>query len=549
MLSASAGLCLALAAPAIAAEDPAAPMYRPGVVDVIKLELPPASVKALEEAPEGEYTPGTFSLAETDGTPHGVGAFSTPLAVGIRLKGSLGSFRPLGQKAGFKIKFGKKEPFLGLKKMTLNNMVQDDSMIHESLAYQAFQAAGVPASRTGYADVIVNGQDYGLHLNIETLDTVALEKHFGPFLEPPQHLYEGEYHADVTPSQDELFEVDEGEEVTEGVPADLAALVTAVNEGSGPGWSERVEPFADLGEMTRMWAVEKYAGQWDGYSGQQGELLPNNFYLYSDAAGRFQMLPWGTDQTWGTRLPFEGAAGVMFDDCLVDASCKAEYRDAAGAALKSIMPLDLDTVARCTAARLKPWQEQEPAGMRQDDAAGIAASVEAAREFIADRPGELAAWLGIEAPEVPHHETSCPPYKEEIPAAKETPPSGSGQTPSAPRNVASSPVLPAGLGSPLAVLGASVKGQILTARLSVPGPGAAELGTVIETRSGTMPACRAQARSSAAGPLEVSCRLSPGVRRRLESRWLKLRLRTRFFPAGGSAEALDAVISVPRTRQ
>jgi hypothetical protein len=182
--AAAVACCVALtalfgaAAPASAVDDQAESMYRPGVVNVIKLELPPEAIKALEADPEGEYQTGTLSMAETDGTPEGIGEFSEPIEAQIRLKGS-GSFRPLGQKASFKIKFGKKAPFRGLRKMTLNNMVQDTSMIHEALSYRLFHAIGVPASRTSYAELWVNGENYGLRLNLESLDKVALEKRWG----------------------------------------------------------------------------------------------------------------------------------------------------------------------------------------------------------------------------------------------------------------------------------------------------------------------------------------------------------------------------------
>lgn len=165
------------AAPASAAEDPAASLYRPGIVNAIKLELPPSSIKALELEPE-EYQPGTFSMAESDGTPTGIGAYSTPIEAQIRLKGS-GSFKPLGKKSAFKVKFGKKAPFRGLRKMTLNNMIQDPSMLHEAIAYRVFHALGVPASRTSYAEVWVNGVNYGMHANVESLDKVALESASG----------------------------------------------------------------------------------------------------------------------------------------------------------------------------------------------------------------------------------------------------------------------------------------------------------------------------------------------------------------------------------
>jgi hypothetical protein len=63
------------------------------------------------------------------------------------------------------------------------------------------------------------------------MDDVGLERWFGKFADP-QHLYEGESGADVTPGVDALpaseggFEVDEGDE---GNLDDLKALVAAVN--------------------------------------------------------------------------------------------------------------------------------------------------------------------------------------------------------------------------------------------------------------------------------------------------------------------------------
>jgi len=372
-------------------------MYQPNTVDVIHLTLPPESIVALESEPD-EYVPGTFSLAETEGTPGTEKAPSTPLSVEIRLKGNVkGSFRSLAGKAAFKVKFKKSQKFLGLRKMTLNNMVDDPSQIHETLAYSAFRGAGVPAPRTGYAYLFVNGEDFGLHLNIETVDVVALEKWFGVFHEPPQHLYEGEDGVDVRPGEALAFEIDEGKEEER---ADLEALIGAVNTAA-PAFSPRVAGFADLGEMTRMWAVEKYIGDWDSYSGQQGEALPNNYYLYSDPAGRFQMIPWGADQTWepGHRLQFDGQAGLLFDDCLEDPACATTYRESLRAATVEIASLDLSGLGERTAALLLPWEQMEQSNSRHEhNVEEIEAAVEGVHEFIATRPGEAAAWLATHTP-------------------------------------------------------------------------------------------------------------------------------------------------------
>ncbi|MDX6601016.1 MAG: hypothetical protein QOF13_218 [Solirubrobacterales bacterium] len=381
---------LAGAAPATAVEpvgDPPAAMYEPGTIDVIRLTLPPASEQQLEKEPEVEYVEGTFSIASTGGTPQTTGSFSSPAMVGIRLKGGIGSFRDLHEKASFKVKFNfenskgeKGKKYLGLKKLTLNNMVQDKSFIHERLAYEAFRSAGVPSPRTGYAYIEVNGEDFGLHLNIEALDDVALEKRFGPF----GHLYEATYGSDVQHNPPG-FEIDEGDEED---TADLNALIAAVSGTTPVDFLDRVNPNADLIEMIRMWAVERYIGHWDGY------FATNNFYLLSDPTGRFRMLPWGTDQTWVKHVAFDEGGGLMFTKCLEDLRCAALYRKTLRQVRDAIDGASLDSLATETAALLEPWETMEQASPRHEvTMPAISTAVQQTKDFIASAPSELAAWL------------------------------------------------------------------------------------------------------------------------------------------------------------
>jgi spore coat protein CotH len=306
-----AGLALALAllgcawAQAAFAADEAGPIYDPSQVFFVNLTLSSTEEAKLEAEP-GEYVKGTFSMTKSvDGTPSGAEVpFISSRAAEIRLKGNAGgSFRDLSEKAAFKLKFKKAEAALGLRKMTLNNMVQDPSMVHETLAYAAFRAAGVPASRTGYAYVRLNGEDLGVYLDLENLDEIGLARIFGSFDKNTQHLYEGEDGHDVKPGEETAFEVDEG---PEDDITDLEDLIEVVNSepGVGESWSQHVAARANLAEMTKMWAVEKYIDHWDGYSGHAEPFLrPNNYYLFSEPSGRFQMLPWGADQTW---IPTKG---------------------------------------------------------------------------------------------------------------------------------------------------------------------------------------------------------------------------------------------------
>lgn len=524
------GVCCALGVSAAAAEDPAAALYQPHRVDVIDLTLTPEARADLEAEPD-VYVPAKFSLAETDGTPSGVGTASTPINIELRLKGST-SFESLNGKAAFKIKFKKTERFLGLKKMTLNNMVQDASMLHETLSYEAFRAAGVPAPRTSFAYVYVNGEDFGLHLDLETVDDQALEKIFGSFDSKTQHLYEGEDGADVVPGGAAAFEIDEGEETSR---ADLEALIGAVNAGvPGPGWAERVAPFADLTEMTKMWAVEKYVGQWDGYSGVEGASQPNNYYLYSEPSGRFQMLPWGTDETWqpGRHLAFDGHAGVLFNDCLADPSCALRYWESLNGAKAAVGSRDLDAEAATLAALLKPWQEQEHANSRHDYSLHeIEEGVGATREFIATRPAEAAAWLAAHAPpEVP---------EPEVPGSGSSggssPAGGSGPTPAAPQP---SPDAPPALG------GLTRGAGSFALAVRVPRPGTVREVAMLAGRR----VCASSTMVATAGIVSLRCRLPRKIRRVRHQHALHLGVTVTLTAPGAPPRTAHRRITLPRIR-
>jgi hypothetical protein len=544
-------LCLLVAAaPAEAAEDPAARMFQPYAVDVIDLQLPQASIETLEAEPEENYVDATFSMAEGDGTPDGVGPFSTPIAVGVRLKGGNGSFRELkDEKAAFKVKFNqvKGQKFLGLKKLTLNNMVQDPSMLHETMTYEASRALGVPAPRTGFANVYVNGVNYGVHLNVETYDDISLPHWFAS----TQHLYEADKPGvDIRPDSQGEFEVDEGDEEER---ADLEALIAAANDEAGD-WSEGMGGVADLDEMAHMWAVERYVGHWDGYAGAalpfDPPVRPNNYYLHSDESGLFSMLPWGTDQTWEAEMEFdEPAGGLLFNDCLADASCAAQYVEALRETQGAVAGLDLATQSACLAERLAPWQAMEDAGRREYDEEETAEGVEEAEEFIAERPGELSAYLATQPGEgegaaVGGPAPCGPPESEEEESERGSASSGSigGSSDSKQSNA------PQSSDSRLKLLRLDAGRRQLSAKVRTGGAGALTLTARMLTRKGARQVCVGSVRVDEAGKSSVSCQLSAAARRRLRSRDLRLHIVVGFASQAGEREVVKDNDSVAALR-
>lgn len=519
------------AAPARAALT-ADSLYEPSTIVAIDLRLPQASIEALEDEP-GEYVEGTFAIAESGGTPTTIGDYSTPRAVGVRLKGS-GSFQGLDGKAAFKVKFNEfgGTKFLGLKSLTLNSMIQDMSMTREVLAYEAFRASDIVAPRTGYAYVWLNEIDYGLHLNVETMDDVALKRAYGAF-DDPQHLYEGPASVDLAPGSAGQYEVDEGDE---GDLSDLEALITATNATS-PEFSERLAPVADLEQMTRMWAVERYIGHWDGYSG----YTVSNHFLYSDPNGVFQVLPWGTDQTFyrywhpfdeGEGEEIEGG-GTLFEQCLAEDACFDKYVEELVATDELAETLDLSARTKQLANLLAPWQTFEIANSARAPfrASQIGRSVDDVLTFLSRRPKELGEWIGFDEE----------PGESENPVVS----TGGGASESGP---APNPILPATakLSRRLSIDRSRLDRGLLTVRAAVSSPGKLTKRAELIIPNGRLTACATSRRATAPGTLILTCRLSAEVRRRLTFRWLRLHTSLRFQPLTGEATDLKTTIRLPR---
>ena len=283
-----------------------------------------------------------------------------------------------------------------------------------------------------------------------------------------------------------------------------------------------------------MWAVEKYVGQYDGYTSGESPFQPNNYYLYSDPSGRFQMLPWGTDETWQEKnhLDFDTGHGLMFSHCLDDAACVATYRDALSVSCGAIGAANLDALAASTAALLAPWQqlEQGNGARHEHDPGEIADGVSETRDFIASRPAEAAEFLGA-----PCH-TTLPPI---VPATDP------GTTSTA------STVAPSALPtlSALSVGKAKLVGRALKTELSLGSAGTVSQRGTIDTADGPIVACRKQVTIDGPQDRSLSCPLTRPARERLQARWLRATLVTTFTFSSGASEVVTRSVHLPRLAQ
>ena len=287
-------------------------LYQPDTVLDLQLFL---DATALAELPDG---PG-----EQADDVHATLSFEDQQwSAGLRLKGA-SSFRQISKKAAFKIDFGEWDPdgsFYGVRRLTLNNMVQDESMLSENLAYWLHAAIGGVAPSQGYACVRLNGDSYGLYSVVETMDEQFVERQFE---DPSGNLYEGGKGADIRMGRAELFDIEE-----QGVPkgrGDLEALIDAMETYTPETWLEALDRHFVLSELLGMWAVELFVGNIDSYITRS-----NNFLLYHQpSTTTWTMIPWGEDQAFTEALdpldPYDpdvpAKHGQLYEGCLASTAC------------------------------------------------------------------------------------------------------------------------------------------------------------------------------------------------------------------------------------
>ncbi len=209
----------------------------------------------------------------------------THAKVGIRKKGFIGS--QSSDKPSLKLRFDRYDDgrLLGgvMERMTLNNSIQDPSLISTCMAYQVFAAAGLPAPRCNFATIAVNGENLGLYVHVEDFKTSMLER---TFANAQGNLYEGTV-SDFRPEWRGTFEKKTNEDAADW--SDIDAVVSALQDPSEAGWDALADA-VDLDSFLTFWATEVLVGHWDGYAGNR-----NNYRFYREPGGQFVFIPSGVD--------------------------------------------------------------------------------------------------------------------------------------------------------------------------------------------------------------------------------------------------------------
>jgi spore coat protein CotH len=228
--------------------------------------------------------------------------------VGIRSRGR-GSRSP--HKPGLRVDFDRyttAQRFLGLKSLVLDNVTQDHSGIHESVAMAFYARLGIPASREIHTRLYVNNEYTGLYVIVESVDKELLARVFGAIGEDTQNdgwLYEFKW-ADnwfFTYLGSNLREYMYRFEATthesrsdEEKYRPIENLIRLANNTPVDRYTAEVGAKLDLPQVIRFVAAQVFLGETDGFLGGFGI---NNLYLYRlENSDVHVFIAWDADNTF-----------------------------------------------------------------------------------------------------------------------------------------------------------------------------------------------------------------------------------------------------------
>ena len=354
-------------APVKAAEAPGSDLFERGRVRRLKIQLPPAAAAALRQNSRG-YVRATLEEGNT--------RYEN---VGLHLKGAVGSFRPLDDKPAFTLDFDRFSPgqkFHQLRKVHLNNSVEDPSYLNEKLGSELFRAAGVPAPRVAHALVDLNGRPLGLYVLKEgfTKDFLALH-----FRNTDGNLYDTGAGHDV----DEALERDSGSGPDDR--ADLQALTRAVREPDlGRRWAGLTRVL-DVPRVISFMAMEVLCGHADGYC-----MARNNFRVYHDLdTDRILFFPHGMDRLFiRADLPWQPQmAGVVGRAVLEAPEGRLRYRARLEELLTNVFKVDV------LAGRVDQWVAELRPALGGRASRALARQAEGLKGRMAERATRLSELL------------------------------------------------------------------------------------------------------------------------------------------------------------
>ncbi|XOI98014.1 CotH kinase family protein [Paenibacillus polymyxa] len=183
-------------------------------------------------------------------------------------------------------KYDKTQTLLGLDKMVLNNNYADPSYMREVLHYEALRSIGMDVPMTNYVNLYVNGELVGFYTGVEAVDDSYLERNYGEDYEEGV-LYDTDEKSYLQYEEGSDYSTITKDLGTDKDKAKLKTFIQTLNE-MPEGEKGDIENVLDVDSALQYIAGNMVFGNYDSYNGDKG----HNYMLYSDADGKFTVVPW-----------------------------------------------------------------------------------------------------------------------------------------------------------------------------------------------------------------------------------------------------------------
>lgn len=194
------------------------------------------------------------------------------------------------RQGGWKVRLQKDQAVDGMRTVNVLFEFQPRYVLSEFLSYELYRAAGVPAPLSGHWRVWMDGRPLGYYLTVEQPNGAFLERNQ---LDAGGSLFKLLWYGNGLIGQHEK------KNHPETGHNDLVRIVNELGATQGAAQWRLIEQNFHVEECARYYAVNMCLQNWDGFF--------NNYFAYRSPgpAGKWQILPWDEDKTWGD---YDGAS-------------------------------------------------------------------------------------------------------------------------------------------------------------------------------------------------------------------------------------------------
>lgn len=222
--------------------------------------------------------------------------------VGFRLRGNTSRY---SYKKSFKVSFNtwtQGGKYYGVEKLNLNGEHNDPSICRSKIAWDIMRNLGIQAPRANHVQVYINGDYYGLYINVEHIDEEFAKSRFNY---NDGNLYKCLYPADLDylGNDPDLYKLMSGDrrvyelKINEEQDdyTDLAEFIDVLNNSANTELKCELDEKFNIYDYLKVIAADVLTGNWDGYI-----FNKNNYYLYHNTStGKLEYIPYDIDNTFG----------------------------------------------------------------------------------------------------------------------------------------------------------------------------------------------------------------------------------------------------------